>query len=110
MCNAGANLRDQAHVQYVKHFLEWDKQRQQQPASMEAVDQLTSSIAGQPIPPATGQPQGVPPPPPTDPTEDNQMDMGALELETNQDDVAMVDGNGAHESECTENEEVAKET
>ncbi len=38
------------------------------------------------------------------------MDTGALEPEMNQDDIAMVDGNGAHESECTENEEVAKET
>ncbi len=37
------------------------------------------------------------------------MDMGALEPEMNQDDVAMGDSNGVHDSECTENEEVAKE-
>ncbi len=109
MRNAGANLRDQARVQNVKHFMERDKQRQQQPTSTEAVDQLTSLIAGQPILPAAGQLQGVPPPPPADPTEDNQMDMGALETEPNQDDVAMVDSNGVHEPESTENGEVAKE-
>ncbi len=107
--NAGANLWDQARVQNVKHFLERDKQRQQQPTMTEAVDQLMSSIAGQPIPPAVGQPQDVPPPLPTDLTKDNQMDTGALETEPNQDDAAMDNGHGAHELECTKDEEVDKE-
>ncbi len=111
MRNAGANLRDQARVQNVKHFMEQDKQRQQQPAMMEAVDQLMSSIAGQSIPPTIGQPQDVPLPlpPPANLTEDNQMDTGALEMELNQDDAAMDGGHGAHELERTEDEEVTKE-
>ncbi|MCP4544604.1 MAG: hypothetical protein GY832_46470 [Chloroflexi bacterium] len=109
MRNARVNLRDQARVQNIKHFLERDKQRQQQPALMEAVDRLMSSIAGQPPPPDAVQLQGTQLLPPADPAEDNRMDMGALETEMNQGDVAMGDGNGAHESECMENGEVAKE-
>ncbi len=67
------------------------------------MDQLTSSIAGQLIPPEAVQPQGTPALlPPADLAEDN-MDMGMLEKEKDQDDVAMGDGNGAHESERTEN-------
>ncbi len=38
------------------------------------------------------------------------MDTGVLETKTNQGDVAMGDGDGVHESECTETGEVAKET
>ncbi len=117
MCNAGVNLRDQARVQNVSYFVEWDKQRQQQPALMDAMDRLMSSIAGQQqppqhVPPAdASQPQDVLLPPPTDDsTEDTRMDTGALETEMNQDDTAMGNGGGAHESECTETEEVAKET
>ncbi len=85
--------------------MERDKQRQQQPASTEAVDQLMSSIAGQPILPEAVQLQGTPPPllPPADPAEDNRMDMGTLEKEKDQDDVVMGDGNGVHESERMEN-------
>ncbi|MCP4546664.1 MAG: hypothetical protein GY835_09405 [bacterium] len=96
--NAGANLRDQARAQNVTYFLEWDKQKWQQPASMEAVDQLTSSIAGQPT-----LPVAVQPPPPAYQAEDNRMDMETPEKEKGQDDIAMGDGTGAHESESTEN-------
>ncbi len=115
MRNAGVNLHDR--VQNVSYFMEWDKQRQQQPALMDAVDRLMSSIARQQQPPQhapppdASQPQDVLPPPPTDDsTEDTRMDTGALEREMSQDDAAMGDGNGAHESECIETEEVAKET
>ncbi len=76
-----------------------------------------SSIAGQQPPPQqvpppdASQPQDVLPPPLTnDSTEGTQMDTGMLETETNQGDIAMGDGDGAHELECTETGEVAKET
>ncbi|MCP4549556.1 MAG: hypothetical protein GY835_24125, partial [bacterium] len=96
--NAGVNLWDQARVQNIKHFMEREqnRQRQQQPTLMEAVDRLTSSIAGQPPPPNEVQLQGTLPPPPADPTEGNRMDTGAPETETSQGDVSMGDGDGAH--------------
>ncbi|MCP4545596.1 MAG: hypothetical protein GY835_03890, partial [bacterium] len=72
--NAGANLRDQARAQNVTYFLEGDKKKWQQPALTEAVDQLTSSIARQLTLPVAMQP-----PPPTDPAEDNRMDMEMME-------------------------------
>ncbi|MCP4539093.1 MAG: hypothetical protein GY832_18310, partial [Chloroflexi bacterium] len=96
--NAGANLRDQARAQNVTYFLERDKQKWQQPASTEAVDQLTSSIAGQPT-----LPVAVQPPPPTDPAEDNRMDTETTEKGKSQDDVAMGDHTGVHKSESMEN-------
>ncbi len=73
MHNAGVNLHDQARVQNVTYFVEWDKLlKKQQPALMDAMDWLTSSIAGQQLPPQQGsstnasQLQDVLPPPPTD--------------------------------------------
>ncbi len=117
MRNAGVNLRDQARVQNVSYFMEWDRQRQQQPALTDAVDWLTSSIAGQqpPLqqvpPPDASQPQDVLPPPLTNSsTEGIRMDTGALETGMNQGDVAMGDGDGVHKLEHTETGEVTKET
>ncbi len=63
-----------------------------------------SALAGQqPVPTAAKvQQQTPPPPPPTDPTEDNQMDMAALETETNQGNISMGDGAGARQADDTE--------
>ncbi len=110
--NAGVNLWDQAQVQNVKHFMEREqnRQRQQQPTLTEAVDRLTSLIAGQPPPPDAVQPQSMQPPPPADPAEGNRMDMGAPEMETSQGDVAMGDGDGAHAADDTESAGTTKET
>ncbi len=74
------------------------------------MDRLTSLSAGQPLPPDAVQPQGMQPPPPADPTKDNQMDTGATEMEMSQGDVAMGDGNGAHAADDTESAGTAKET
>ncbi len=115
VCNAGISLKDQARVQNVRYFAERDKQRQEQPIGMAAMDQLTSSIAGQQSqqqapPPAEPQQLGTAPPPPADDsTRAEEMDTG-METETNQGDVAMGDGNGAHGSGSTGLTEAAKET
>ncbi len=92
--------------------MEQDKQRQQQPALMEAVDRLMSSIAGQQHtpPPAEVQQQDMIPLPPADPTKGNQMDTGPPETETSQGDILMGDGDGVHEANDKESEGTAKET
>ncbi len=83
---------------------------------MEAMDQLTSSIARQlprqqtPPPNELQQLSTEPPPPADDPTEGNRMEMSEQDTETNQGYVAMDDGDGAHGTESTEMTEVAKET
>ncbi|MCP4543228.1 MAG: hypothetical protein GY832_39445 [Chloroflexi bacterium] len=91
---------------------EQNRQRQQQPALMEAVDRLTSSIAEQQHtpPPNEVQPQDTLPPPPADLTEGNRMDTGAQEMETSQGDISMGDGDGAQAADDTESVGTTKET
>ncbi len=101
MRNAGVSLTDQARAQNIKFFAERDRQRQQQPILMDAVDQLTSSIARQ-------QPQQQAPPPAEDSTVSDRMEV--QETGVNQGDKAMGDSDGAHESESMETPKVAKET
>ncbi len=115
--NAGVNLRDQARVHNVKYFAERDRQRQQQLAWSDAVDQLVSSITGQAqspqhVPtPDELQPQDTGPLPLIDDsTEGNQMDTGAPGTETSQSDITMDAGNRAHEVESMEQLGAAKET
>ncbi len=61
------------------------------------MDELADSIAGQqPAPlPDVAQPQDLTPPLAADPTEDTQMDTGAMETDQNQGDIVMGDGSGA---------------
>ncbi len=117
VCNAGVHLRDQARVSNVKYFVERDRQKQQQPAQPDAVDQLTSSIAGQqqpqqqtPPPAATQQQDTMPPPTASDPTEGLPMDTGAPGTGMNQGDISMGDSDGAHTVGSSGTAEVAKET
>ncbi len=115
VCHAGAHLRDQARVQNLQHFMEWEEEKkQQQPATalVAAVDQLTSSMARQQLQPVVVLPpaavltpaavlqQRVPPPPPTDPTEDIHMDTGVKEMDPDQGDVAMDVSSGAHDKDA----------
>ncbi len=114
--NAGVSLMDQARVQNIKYFSERDKQRQNQPILMTAVDQLTSSITGQQpqqqvLPPAGPQQLGTTPPPPAnESTGTERMDMGAQEKETSQGEVMMGDDSEAHRLGSTGPTEAAKET
>ncbi len=114
--NAGVSLMDQARVQNIKYFSERDKQKQKQPILMAAMDQLTSSIAGQQpqqqAPPPAGMQQlgTTPPPPPDEPTRTERMDTGVQETESSQGDMVMGDGSGAHGSGSMGPTEATKET
>ncbi len=105
--NAGVRLQDQARVQNIHFFSEREQERQLQqqsaPTIIVAVEQITSSIAGQQqLPPADSGLKPITPPPPPLPAADSvddNMDGGQQGTEQNQDGVSMGDGNGAQEKD-----------
>ncbi len=107
--NAGTPLRKQARVQNLQTFMNREQERkQQQPANLAAaVDDLTTSMAGQQpvLLPGITQSEGVTPPPAADPPQDTHMDTGATEKDQSPDDVLMNDGKGAQAQETDESKE-----
>ncbi len=85
--NAGVHLRDQAKVQNIKHFMDWEPEwlRQQMPVAA-AVDHLAGSIAGQQPPPDAAV-QQITPPPPVDSTVVVHMETSQPEAEKVQGDT-----------------------
>ncbi len=116
MHSAGVSLMDQARVQNIKYFSEWDKQKQKQPILLAAVDQLASTTAGhqpqQQTPPPTGpQPQETAPPPlPDASAETDRRDTDRQEKDADQSDMQMGDRSGVHASGSTGPTGDAKET